>query len=330
MRLIMRAMSNIVISIHSSTDSSRACATGRIPRFIATSARDCFRKIGPATAKRAAISANGNDRAWARGGGLRLRLIRPTGYGLSLRFGDPNDPPWTPRNTQSRYPSVKPAPIPSLEKTDLSSRFNVICPVQTLQQKYSSSHLPPNQGHNSAVLFRSRGVGRRHERWDEMRWTRQRRARTRSQGGCPVSDHRAPDERRQSPAKPFGEDGWLRTAKSCGPGTRCWCQVGGGFANPTRLDQIINPPTTAPRRIRPRGKPGISHKTIAQGTPGCSDCTCMLVCAFFFARCTRDRGCSKHPAFPAPSVSRAKNSSNDPGVSRRGVMQSRREVLISM
>src|ERR1700741_4232908 len=28
----------------------------------------------------------------------------------------------------------------------------------------------------------------------------------------------------------------------------------------------------------------------------------MLVCAFFCAHCTRDRGCSVHPAFPAPSL----------------------------
>src|SRR3954449_10659285 len=28
----------------------------------------------------------------------------------------------------------------------------------------------------------------------------------------------------------------------------------------------------------------------------------MLVCAFCCARCTRDRGCSAHPVFPAPSV----------------------------
>jgi hypothetical protein len=28
---------------------------------------------------------------------------------------------------------------------------------------------------------------------------------------------------------------------------------------------------------------------------------CMLVCIFFSANRTRDRGCSKHPVFPAPS-----------------------------
>src|SRR2546423_14414328 len=27
----------------------------------------------------------------------------------------------------------------------------------------------------------------------------------------------------------------------------------------------------------------------------------MLVCAFFVRNCTRDRGCSAHPVFPAPS-----------------------------
>src|SRR5260370_37771323 len=28
----------------------------------------------------------------------------------------------------------------------------------------------------------------------------------------------------------------------------------------------------------------------------------MLVCVFFCAACTRDRGCSVHPVFPAPSL----------------------------
>ena len=27
----------------------------------------------------------------------------------------------------------------------------------------------------------------------------------------------------------------LRTAKPCGPGTRCWCQAGGGFSSPTGI-----------------------------------------------------------------------------------------------
>jgi hypothetical protein len=45
-----------------------------------------------------------------------------------------------------------------------------------------------------------------------------------------------------------------RTAKPCGPGTRCWCQVGGGFAGPTGLCKTVNSPTTVTRRIRRRAR----------------------------------------------------------------------------
>jgi hypothetical protein len=46
----------------------------------------------------------------------------------------------------------------------------------------------------------------------------------------------------------------------------------------------------------------VSRKATAQGRPGCSACTCMLVCAFAMCTGTRDRGCSVHPVFPAPSI----------------------------
>src|SRR5882672_7546767 len=59
---------------------------------------------------------------------------------------------------------------------------------------------------------------------------------------------------------------------------------------------------TEARGIRLRGERGISRKTIAQGRPDALRWTCMLVCALPCAHCTRDRGCSAHPAFPAPSV----------------------------
>src|SRR5580704_10023202 len=38
----------------------------------------------------------------------------------------------------------------------------------------------------------------------------------------------------------------------------------------------------------------------------------MLVCAFLYAFCTRDRGCSAHPAFPAPSDWRGRNIDGKP------------------
>jgi hypothetical protein len=53
-----------------------------------------------------------------------------------------------------------------------------------------------------------------------------------------------------------------------------------------------------------RGEHEVSRKAIAQGRPGCSACTCMLVCSFVCANRTRERGCSVHPVFPAPSMFR--------------------------
>jgi hypothetical protein len=69
-----------------------------------------------------------------------------------------------------------------------------------------------------------------------------------------------------------------------------------------RIDCAIKPAAMEARGIRLQGEHGISRKAIAQGMPECSDCTCMLVCAFLCMHCTRDRGCSVRPAFPAPSV----------------------------
>jgi hypothetical protein len=74
---------------------------------------------------------------------------------------------------------------------------------------------------------------------------------------------------------------------------------------PNRVRKTFNPPMTVTRRIRRRGERGISRKTIAQGrrnAPTVPVCSCALAIVF----CTRDRGCSKHPAFPAPSSLGAK------------------------
>jgi hypothetical protein len=57
-----------------------------------------------------------------------------------------------------------------------------------------------------------------------------------------------------------------------------------------------------------RGEHVISRKAIAQGRPGVLRWTCMLVCTLFSARRTRDRGCSAHPVFPAPSIWRGQGS----------------------
>src|SRR5215216_5291982 len=45
----------------------------------------------------------------------------------------------------------------------------------------------------------------------------------------------------------------------------------------------------------------VSRKAIAQGRPECSRCPVCSCAVLFSANRTRDRGCSKHPVFPAPS-----------------------------
>ena len=79
-----------------------------------------------------------------------------------------------------------------------------------------------------------------------------------------------------------------RTAKACGPDA------------PTLASRSRDyPANDGGKRARSPGRARISRKTIAQGMP--ADCGVPVVanaCAFC---CTRGRGCTAHPAFPAPS-----------------------------
>src|SRR5206468_12748170 len=52
----------------------------------------------------------------------------------------------------------------------------------------------------------------------------------------------------------------------------------------------------------------------------------MLVCSFVFAIRTRDRGCSKHPVFPAPSFEGGKFTQQPSGAMRREIAKSCRRM----
>ncbi|MEH2523761.1 hypothetical protein V1288_001670 [Bradyrhizobium sp. AZCC 2176] len=54
---------------------------------------------------------------------------------------------------------------------------------------------------------------------------------------------------------------------------------------------------------------------------------CMLVCSFVCANRTRDRGCSKHPVFPAPSISKRDNEDQTSGAMRREIAKSYSVVI---
>ena len=97
------------------------------------------------------------------------------------------------------------------------NRSMVFGRVQSFAQKYSG--LPVGQ--IIAITLphptRVRGVSRSSRTRDGMRWTRQRRAREMFAG-------RSDRER----ALRAGRTALMRTAKPCGPDTRCWCQAVGG------------------------------------------------------------------------------------------------------
>src|SRR6185436_14378340 len=54
----------------------------------------------------------------------------------------------------------------------------------------------------------------------------------------------------------------------------------------------------------------------------------MLVCAFVCAYCTRDRGCSAHPVFPAPSLFEGERLFQTSGATRRGIVASYSVVIV--
>jgi hypothetical protein len=90
-----------------------------------------------------------------------------------------------------------------------------------------------------------------------------------------------------------------RTVKPCGPDTPT-------LVSSSREENFSL--MTVARKPGHRGELGISRKPprregrIASAEPVCS-------CAFLFVHfCTRDRGCSAHPVFPAPSCYRGRQT----------------------
>ena len=71
------------------------------------------------------------------------------------------------------------------------------------------------------------------------------------------------------------------------------------------------------QKSRSPGRSRISRKAIARGRPDALRWTCTLVCTFLCALRTRDRGCSAHPVFPAPSTFTGRMSLQTSDASRR-------------
>jgi hypothetical protein len=159
--------------------------------------------------------------------------------------------------------------------------FKMICPVQPCRQKDSGFDLTRLTSRTAAVPTRQEGrIARRHERGMGCGGRGSVGAQVCSQGGFR----------------------WLRTAKPCGPDTRCWCQAVGGDIDPTGSVSAIKPAATATRRIRSPGRARHKPSNHRAGNAGLPPLNLYARVRFFAHSCTRDRGCSAHPAFPAPSL----------------------------
>jgi hypothetical protein len=189
-----------------------------------------------------------------------------------------------------------------------SSNFKLICPVQPRSQKYSASR-------GSQITPTTRAIPSREEgRWPSSRTLGRVAVDAAASGARDVRravirertsrvTRTALQRRRQI----FGWQalGWLEfLAEEAAYGKTVWfwhpwlVSSRRRFAKLNRAMRTVSSPAMEAKGIRLQREHGISRKAIARGMPGCSGCTCMLVCAFLSASCTRDRGCQPAPGIP--------------------------------
>ena len=126
-----------------------------------------------------------------------------------------------------------------------------------------------------------------------MRWTRQRFARDRIAGQVErlVSDRRA-----------RGREMLLRTAKSCGPDAPTLASSSRMLCRPNRVQMQCKFNDGGKRARSPRRARRKPLKPLRAGMPGDSGVLVVTRVRSITTKCTRDRGCNGHPAFPTPSL----------------------------
>ena len=177
-------------------------------------------------------------------------------------------------------------------------RLRQINPTGKSLPIFRNSVKPENQKYSAFLVGQISGIGPpvspergaardRHERCGEMRWT--------------------PESRRRT---------WpRRTAKTCGPDA------------PTLAPSLrIHSQATVARKPGHRGERAISRKPLRrEGRMFSAEPVCS--CAFCTTHGTRDRGCSAHPVFPAPSAWCEGETSRKPRASHAASMRPRALTL---
>ena len=156
--------------------------------------------------------------------------------------------------------------------------INLLCPTGKSAKSRQAPHQKiflfvdtPTHRSDISRPIPARGAYRdRHERWDGMRWTRQRWRAMRSQGGLQLCERCT--ARKTNDADAYGKTVWSWHPLLVSSRRRC--------CGPTGLRCNLNPLATVTRRIRRRGERDISRKAIAQGMSDCLRCP-VCSCAHF-------------------------------------------------
>src|SRR5712671_5632386 len=118
----------------------------------------------------------------------------------------------------------------------------------------------------------------------------------------------------------------LRTAKSCGPDAPTLASSSRSCVGPTGFRQNLALRMTVAKEPGHRGEHDISRKTIACGNAGRSGVLVVTRVRSTDTKCTRDRGCSGHPAFPTPS--RGRDSCMTRAHSRREIAKLHLDLVV--
>jgi hypothetical protein len=160
----------------------------------------------------------------ARGPSFKARSARTSGRRIRcFNLSPSRSIESAPRQLRSRPSSFAPPISQARFAPDGQITQNLSSPFE------KNISLPPSG--KSALPARpsfpgKRGVSRSSRTRERMRWTRQRRR-------AQVIAGRVSRERYRRAGRTTPK----RTAKPCGPGTRCWCQTAGGEIDPTGSKQ---------------------------------------------------------------------------------------------
>jgi hypothetical protein len=196
---------------------------------------------------------------------------------------------------------------------DFHNQINVMLPVQTCIRKYSPSRLPqitpttppsrPGRGALAIVTNVGAGCGGRGSVGRVVVFAGRAFVRERTQR---ADDRRqCPDEPLDPPKSAFGRRRLAKTGSCVRQNRVVLAPVAGvkltEARRPNRVWTILQSVSDGGKTNSSPGRARYKPSNHCAGNAGMLRLYLYARVRFFAHFCTRDRGCSKHPAFPAPS-----------------------------